>query len=198
MKIDFTINEDKIDDDFQRIAHELLNNWVLKVEDAFYRLTEIEFYYSGNIHKDPYIHGNDLQKQKGKWYFHGSGIDITFGDGNAYGGILIRAIYKINRGEEIYCYGPLNCVQELLRNFPIIFNAEINFGLIPAKKGELNYEKLIRAPRVGLKPEKNIEMRNKFYRFLIMPKQKHADKTLIFEAMKSQDFSEEERKNIWG
>lgn len=196
MEIDFTINEDKIDDNFQRIANDLLNNWVLNVEDALFRIAEIEFYYKGENHIDSYIHSHDLQRHKGKWYFHGSGIDITFGNETSFGGILIRAMVNIQSKE--YFYGPLVCVQELLRNFPTIFNTKINFGLIPAEKGQLFYEKLIRAPRVGLKPENNPEMWNKFYRFLIMPKQKHAYKTRIFEAMKSQDFSEDERKNIWG
>lgn len=198
MEIDFTINEDKIDDDFQRIANDLLNNCVLKAENALYRIAEIEFYYRDDAgkHNDSYIHGHQLQRQKGKWYFHGSGIDITFGDEKSFGGILIRAMVNIQSSE--YFYGPLVCVQELFRNFPAIFYAEINFGLTPAKNGQLILEKLIRAPRVGLKPENNPEMWNKFYRFLIMPKQKHANKTQIFEAMKSQDFSEDERKNIWG
>jgi len=198
MEIDFTINEEKIEEDFQRIANDLLNNWILKVGNALYRITEIEFYYSGNSHKDSYIHGHELQQQKGKWYFHGSGIDITFGDGNTYGGILIRAIYKINKGEEIYFYGPLNCVQELFVNFPTIFNTEINFGLIPVNEDQIVKEKVICAPRVGLNSTKNPEMWNKYYRFLVMPKQKHADKTGIIEAMKNQDFTEVERNNIWG
>lgn len=198
MEINFTINEDKIEDDFQRIANDLLNNWVLKVEDALYRITEIEFYYKGETHDDSYIHGHKLQQQKGKWYFHGSGIDVTFGDGNAYGGILIRAICKINKGEEMYCYGPLNCVQELFGNFPTIFNTEINFGFIQVNEDQIVKEKVIRAPRVGLNSTKNPEMWNKYYRFLVMPKQKHADKTGIIEAMKSQDFTEAERNNIWG
>jgi hypothetical protein len=198
MEIDFSIDEANIDEGFQRIANDLLNNWVIKVEDALYRITEIEFYYRDEArnHDDSYVHGHKMQKQKGKWYFHGSGIDITFGNEKSFGGILIRAMVNIHSNE--YFYGPLVCVQELFRNFPAIFNTEINFGLIPAKNGQLSFEKLIRAPRVGLKPENNLEMWNKFYRFLIMPKQKHADKTKIYEAMKNQDFTEVERNNIWG
>lgn len=198
MEIDFTISENRIDDDFQRIAHDLLNEWVLQVRNSIYRITEIEFYYKGETHDDSYIHSHKLQQQKGKWYFHGSGIDVTFGDGNTYGGILIRAIYKINKGEEMYCYGPLNCVQELFGNFSTIFNTEINFGLIPVNEDQIVKEKVIRAPRVGLNSTKNPEMWNKYYRFLVMPKQKHADKAGIIEAMKSQDFTEAERNNIWG
>lgn len=198
MEIDFTIREDKIDEDFQRIANDLLNEWVLKVEDSLYRITEIEFYYKDDCkeHDDSYIHGHLLQRQIGKWYFHGSGIDITFGNDGAYGGILIRAISNIQSKE--YIYGPLVCVQELFKNFPTIFNREINFGLIPAEENLFEKEKLIRAPRVGLNPQKDPEMCGRFYRFLVMPKQKHSDKTRIFAAMETQSFSEIERNNIWG
>ena len=196
MEIDFTITEGKIEADFKRIANDLLNNWVLKVEDALYRITEIEFYYKGKQHNDSYIHGHELQKQKGKWYFHGSGIDLTFGNSEAYGGILIRAIYRINDNK--YCYGPLNCILEIFSNLSSIYKPEMSFCLIPATEGLFENEKPIQALRVGLSPEKDPVMCNKYYRFLVMPQQKHADKTGIAEAMKNQKYSETEIINIWG
>lgn len=200
MEIDFTINEDKIDDDFQRIANDLLNNWVIKAEDALYRITEIEFYYRDEAgkHDDSYIHGHQLQRQKGKWYFHGSGIDITFGNSKAYGGILIRAINKVNKGGEKYCYGPLNCILEIFKNLSNIYQPEMSFCLIPATEELFEKEKPIRAQRVGLNPDKNQEMWNKYYRFLVMPKQKHADKTGIVNAMTNQGIDKAKTKNIWG
>ena len=198
MDIDLTISENTIKDDFARIANELLNKWILKVGGSQYRIAEIEFYYKDDNqeHDDSYIHGHAQQRQKGKWYFHGAGIDITFGNGKAFGGILIRAMVNIDTNE--YFYGPLVCIQELFRNFSTIFNTEINFGLVPSKNNQVIEEKIIRAPRVGLNPTKNPEMWNELYRFLIIPKLKHADKTKIFDAMKLQGFSEEECKNIWG
>lgn len=199
MEIDFSIDKGKVDEGFQRIANDLLNNWVLKVEDALYRITEIEFYYKkGEFHNDSYIHGHELQKQKGKWYFHGSGIDLTFGDGEAYGGILIRGICKVNDKKIKYCYGPLNCILEIFSNLSSIYKPEISFCLIPETEGLFKKEKPIRAPRVGLNPEKDSVMFNKYYRFLVMPKQKHADKTGIVDAMKNQGIDKAEIKNIWG
>ena len=199
MEIDFTINKDKIEEDFHRIANDLLNYWVLKVEDSLYRITEIEFYYNcGKLHNDTYIHGHELQKQKGKWYFHGSGIDLTFGNDDAFGGILIRAICKINDEGKRYCYGPLNCILEIFGNLSSIYKSEMSFCLIPAQEEQFKIEKPICAPRVGLNPEKNPIMWNKNYRFLVMPKQKHADKSRILEAMKSQGLSEVEQNSIWG
>ena len=199
MEIDFTINEGKEEGDFKRIANDLLNKWVLKVEDALYRITELEFYYrNGEFHNDTYVHGHDLQKQKGKWYFHGSGLDLTFGEGETHGGILIRAIYKINVGEEKYCYGPLNCILEIFSNLTSIYKPEMSFCLIPAVEDMFKIEKPISAPRVGLNPTLDPIMCSKNYRFLVMPKQKHADKTGIVEAMKKQNYPEAEIKNIWG
>jgi len=200
MEINFTINEDKIDDDFQRIANDILNNWVLKVEDALYRITELEFYYrdDGKKHDDSYIHGHELQRQKGKWYFHGSGIDITFGNGKAYGGILIRAICKVNEGTKKYCYGPLNCILEIFSNLSNIYKPEMSFCLIPATDMLFEKEKPLRALRVGLNSEKDPIMHGKYYRFFVMPTQKHADKTGIAEALRNQGIDETEIKNIWG
>jgi hypothetical protein len=196
MEIDLSINCDNVEGDFRRIATELMNRWVIKVAEEKYRITEIEFYYKNEFHSDPYIHGHVQQLEKGKWYFHGSGIDLTFGDGEAYGGILIRAIYNINRKK--YHYGPLNCVQEIFRNFSNIYETKLSFGLAPSKEGQFESEKPISAPRVGLNAIKDPEMCNKLYRFLIMPKQKHADKTKIAEAMHSQNYSVAEIQNIWG
>ncbi|HAH25010.1 MAG TPA: hypothetical protein DCL77_14860 [Prolixibacteraceae bacterium] len=199
MEIDFTITEEKIEADFKRIANDLLNNWILKVEDALYRITELEFYYRNiESHNDTYIHGHKLQKEKGKWYFHGSGIDLTFGNGESHGGILIRAICKINDKHEKYCYGPLNCILEIFSNLTSIYKPEMSFCLIPAIEGMFIVEKPICAPRVGLNPEKDPIMYAKHYRYLVMPKQKHADKTAIVEAMKNQNYPEAEINNIWG
>lgn len=199
MEIDFNIHEGKEEGDFKRIANDLLNKWAIKVEDALYRITELEFYYkNAESHNDTYIHGHDLQKQKGKWYFHGSGIDLTFGDCNTHGGILIRAICRINDDHKKYIYGPLNCILEIFSNLTSIYKPEISFCLIPAIEGMFEIEKPICAPRIGLNPSLDPIMHAKNYRFLVMPKQKHADKTGIVEAMKLQNYTDAQIKNIWG
>lgn len=197
MTIDFSIDESNIDNDFNRIANELMNHWILKVDSKEYRITEIEFYLKSDIHNDNYSHGHDLQKEKEKWYFHGSGVDITFGSNNFYGGILIRAIYDL-AGKK-YIYGPLNSITEIFSNIKSVYASDISFGLIYDKNERLEFEKPISAPRVGLNPLNNSGMYDKFYRFLIMPGQKHAEKTKIEEGMKQQKiYSENEIKKIWG
>jgi hypothetical protein len=196
MEINLNIESKEIEKDFQRIATDLMNSWVLKVENSQYRICEIEFYFQSKEHKDTYTHGHELQKKKGRWYFHGSGIDLTFGSSDIFGGILIRAIYDLDK--ERYIYGPLNTITELFGNLSTAYLKQFAFGLVYDSEKIMKTEKLIAAPRVGLNPNKIPEMYEKLYRFLIMPKKKHAEKTRIEHAMKIQDFSEEEIKNIWG
>jgi len=190
------IDNKDIEGSFNRIASGLMNEYVLKVENTQYRITEIEFYYRNNSHNDNYIHEHPFQKTKGKWYFHGSGIDITFGSEEAFGGILLRAVYNLNSGK--YIYGPINIISEIFSNIESVFETNLSFGFVSTKVGQLNYEKPIQAPRVGLNSNKNQEMYQKHYRYLIMPKQKHAEKTRIDEAMEKQGFSIDERNKIWG
>jgi len=190
------IDNNDIEGSFDRIASELMNEYVLKVEDSDYRITEIEFYYKDGNHNDNYIHGHPLQTTKRKWYFHGSGIDLTFGSEGVYGGILLRAIYNLKTSE--YIYGPIKIITEIFSNVQSVFETNISFGLIRAENKFSELEKPIKAPRVGLNEKTNPNMYNELYRYLIMPKQKHAEKTRIDVAMEIQGFSEEERHNIWG
>ncbi len=106
---------------FINIAQNLLNNSQLVVNNIPHRLVEIEFYYFSPTHPDFFTHRDNLQTEPGKWYFHrqgGSykggtfkGLDLTFGDYHAYGGILIRSLQTVNGN--IVC-GPSLCVDYLL------------------------------------------------------------------------------------
>jgi hypothetical protein len=87
---------------FDRIAQEVLNGCRLVVARQRYRFTEIEFYYFADIHADSFTHRDPLQREHCRWYFHRTGgvyrsgsfkgMDLTFGDGQAMGGILIRGL----------------------------------------------------------------------------------------------------------
>lgn len=82
---------------FARSANCLLNSTSLVVGGMSLRLTEVEVYYNGPGHADPFAHRDPIQLECGRWYFHprgGSykGLDITFGDGVATGGWLIRGL----------------------------------------------------------------------------------------------------------
>jgi hypothetical protein len=183
MKIDLSINETSPEMDFKRIATELMNDWVLQVNAKRYRIAEVEFYFKSDEHLDPYTHGHPLQKEMGKWYFHGSGIDITFGNNNYHGGILLRAIYSIDDVEN-YKYGPLKTVEEIFSNFSSVFDGQFTFKLSPALTDEIKKVDVYSAPRVGLNPNLNQDYCKRPYRFLIMPKEKHANKGEIAEALR--------------
>jgi hypothetical protein len=101
--------------------------------------------------------------------------------------------------KEKYYYGPLVLLQELFRNFPGVHDTKLIFGLIPDTENRIEQEKPIAAPRVGLNPKHNEVMYEKNYRFLVMAKKKHAEKTRIYEAMKkSGKYTKKELDNIWG
>ena len=153
-----------IEDSFKRIAKSLFNDYKINVNDHWYRLLEIEFYYNNNSNfKDPYIHFNDLQKEQGCWYFHRSGIDITFGNMDIYGGILIRRIAKVSKEAgaeksfiEFEVDGPIKVKQELTKHFNGVLDAKPNsFTLTDisrCKHSDLMMETIfeLTAKRVGL------------------------------------------------
>jgi hypothetical protein len=107
---------------FARIADLLLNRTSWGVAGLPHRITECEFYYRGTAHDDPFTHGDPVQVHPGRWYFHrtagvyrgGSfkGIDVTFGDGTARGGILIRGA---EAADGTFIDGPSLLVDHLLR-----------------------------------------------------------------------------------
>jgi hypothetical protein len=86
-----------------------------------HRFTEIEFYYFGELHPDPFTHRDPIQKECGRWYFHrtrgvyrgGSfkGFDLTFGGREAFGGVLIRGL---EAPDGTLIDGPSLCVDHLL------------------------------------------------------------------------------------
>jgi hypothetical protein len=106
---------------FQRIAELLLQRTVLDVAGDAHELCEIEFYFHGEGHPDPFTHGQALQRSSGRWYFHKSGesyrggtykgLDITFGPPEAFGGILLRSL-STSEGQLIN--GSSLCVEHLL------------------------------------------------------------------------------------
>jgi 3-methyladenine DNA glycosylase Mpg len=106
---------------FDAIAGRLLCGCRLMAAGTAYRLTEVEMYYHGGTHLDPFSHRDPMQKNTGLWYFHrthgvyrsGSfkGVDLTFGGGEAFGGILIRGI---ETEDGTLVDGPSLCVDYLL------------------------------------------------------------------------------------
>jgi hypothetical protein len=87
---------------FAELAARLVNACDFIVSGQRYRFTEVEAYYFSADHPDPYAHRDPLQREYARWYFHRTGgtyrggsfkgLDLTFGDGAAYFGFLIRGI----------------------------------------------------------------------------------------------------------
>ena len=192
-------------DDFAKIAGDLMNNNVLIVHDVYYRFTSLEFYYHHNDHQDCYSHQHPNQKTSGQWYLHGSGLDITFGGTNIYGGILIRGIKNLQ--EQTYINGPILCVQELFRNFGEVDDSEkINFYIqtIPwDRMGSLVEEQeFYHSRRVGLNPKIDTTPEARFfngmYRFFIQPKITQKDKSNIANDILKQVKSEKNVNDLFG
>jgi 3-methyladenine DNA glycosylase Mpg len=172
---------------FTRIAERLLNRSRLVVRRRPYRLVEIEFYYWSKAHPDPFTHRDPIQFHSGHWYFHrthgvyrgGSfkGLDLTFGQGDASGGILIRGL---ETPDGTLIDGPSLCVDHLLDVTGAATVAEldrtINKRLAWEDGNPLMLEAidtpddrpLFRSPRIGLSLKKNA-LRKEATRFILRP-----------------------------
>ena len=185
------INLRQIEQSFERIANELMNEYAIKVRETYYRIVDCEFYFTHELHNDVYTHGHEEQSKTGSWYFHGSGIDITIGnkETGSKGGILLRGIAKISdkqnaNGDCIEVnkktIGPLNVLTTLFSHFENIFDKDNSFYLVRKQEiGILNFieTRILKLPRIGLNIQRNKEdYFEKLYRFISFPYLPHAEK----------------------
>lgn len=140
---------------FKKIADALLNRFAIRKGDNYYRFVEIEFYHS-KTDEDTYRENNvertltyKRKANAGEWFFHPSGVDITFAsDGNCnYGGILIRSIVM---NSNFFC-GPYRVEDELFGKFNA-FESPNDFPQIVAH--HFSKENFNVITRWGIKPEK--------------------------------------------
>lgn len=162
---------------FRTIAWQLMNNYKLQSGEAFYRITECEFYYYSENHKDTYVHGHDRQKQTiGEWYFHGSGLDITLGNEKGYGGILLRGIAAVKKESPIpkredAINGPLKICTELFSQLGSIeLQRQHSFGFVNIEREKIGAcmpeTAVFEVPRIGLNKNIDSKFAEKPYRFL--------------------------------
>ncbi|MBI2280898.1 MAG: hypothetical protein HYU68_09450 [Bacteroidetes bacterium] len=181
-KIEDLFNEFEAEKDmtkkFAEIADKLMNNFVIRANRKDFRLAEIEFYlHEKEKHEDDFIHSkiikdkpNDSAKHQikmGCWYFHYSGIDLTFGDknNNRFGGILIRSIIPLE--DEIKpIIGPLKLKNHLLNQYENISQSRDFLKLIPIED-KLKQDEIIPMQRVGLGTTGDEDFRNLKYRFVL-------------------------------
>lgn len=134
---------------FNELTNMLMNHFVIAKGNDKYEFVEIEFYLFAPEHQDVITYPRKIVESRnpesgenekklvpmeaGQWFFHQSGVDITFKcDGTQFGGILIRSIKRTSDSKLIN--GPLNCVYHLwdefnalapsLQEYPIIIPTE--------------------------------------------------------------------------
>lgn len=162
---------------FSEIAEKLMNNFVIKANNIDYRLAEIEFYlYEKGKHEDTFIHANVLEEKPNKaaklqckmacWYFHYSGIDITFGNKNGrFGGILIRSLVSSLENPTNELVGPLKLKNELLNQYQEIDKSRDFLKLSISKKSLSIVPKHL--VRVNLGKSGDQKFREMKYRFIL-------------------------------
>lgn len=106
---------------FRRIADLLLNRTTWRIGQVPHRIVEIELYWDGAGHLDTFTHGDPLQREFGRWYFHRQGgeyrggtykgLDLAIGRDDVAAGILIRGAAALS-GPTLD--GPCTCVDHLL------------------------------------------------------------------------------------
>ena len=214
-------NRETILNDFDRIADKFRKDVNIKINKSYYRITDFEFYTFSEKFPDPQTHKNKLQLENGKFYLHSSGIDITFGDGINYGGILIRGVIKLYDGAEQESgfskeqfEGPQIVATELfsnLNNLEENNDNEISLIDIDGRNQDACFYPgrfYIKTKRVGLTPkeqDKEDYYMNAPLRYIVVlksfPKFRQKIKgieTLLVEEMKKGKLKEEEVNEILG
>lgn len=106
---------------FRAIADLMLNGVTWQIGGAPHRFTEIEIYCNSPAHPDTFTHGDTMQEEFARWYFHRSGgtyksgsykgLDLAFGRPGAPAGVLIRGV---ETPEGALIDGPSMCVDHVL------------------------------------------------------------------------------------
>lgn len=167
LKVNFETEASTIES-FDQIANKIANDINIKINETYYRIVDFEFYVFSKAIPDPHTYKNDLQLQSGKLYLHSSGIDITFGDGENYGGILLRSVVKLYDGADqssgfMKCQyeGPQIVATELFSSLNSLFDSkknEISLVDINGYNQDACFYPAIRVlktKRVGLTPKAN-------------------------------------------
>lgn len=103
-----------------------------------------------------------LTTKSGEWFFHYSGVDIALRNENGYGGILIRAIYDIDKKK--HYKGPMVSAMRLFSGVNAFSNT-IQTKIVPEPLEEIQVKK---SERIGLWQNAIENGADKFqYRFYI-------------------------------
>lgn len=178
INIDFS-SEQSVLESLDNLANKLFDQ-TLCINNSKYYLMDFEFYVksrNSNVFKDEYTYSSEAQLKKGNFFFHKSGLDITWGNEDLYVGILIRSVAKLfdstvpnseqstNQAYKIgkYIMGPQMVADELINQINIlegtrIFFEEKHYAGLDA---DLKFPHISKTKRVGL-PPKNFDDSEKF------------------------------------
>jgi hypothetical protein len=144
---------------YEELANILLNEVVIKKGECLYWITDIEFYLYTPKHKDIITYPRNCEA--GQWFFHNSGVDISFEskvgtavkektkkrmahltEDSAFGGILIKAIEPAwvedsKDGAITDLKGPQKLCDELFDMFDAFGNAD-NFPQLAIANNKRN------------------------------------------------------------
>lgn len=162
---DFLKIQYETEDEFEKIACELLNNYAIQNHDSIYRLIEVEFYWTSPKYKDDSTYQRKhVNPKNGDWFFHYSGVDIALKNDKirGFGGILIRGIYSLKE-KRIY-KGPMICAMKLFSGTSA-FSESIKTKIIEYK---FDKKEVKRTERIGLGENAKMSGTDKLnYRFII-------------------------------
>lgn len=114
-------------DYFKEIADLLMNKCVISKGSINYEILEIEFYLFTPNHQDIITYPRNTKA--GQWFFHQSGVDLTFEcNTEHFGGILIRGLRNVETGQ--LTLGPQKCVDLLWNKFDAFEVLENEYPII--------------------------------------------------------------------
>lgn len=129
-KLSISVCFDNLSDYFKGIADLLMNKFVISKGTDKYEIIEMEFYLVAPNHPDVITYPRNCKA--GQWFFHQSGVDLTFETTkNQFGGILIRGLRKID-GDREQIFGPLKCVAKLWDVFDAFDRVPSEYPVIEA------------------------------------------------------------------
>ena len=160
----------------ENLANILLNEVQIKKGQNIYRIICAELYIYNENHPDPAVYERNCPA--GMWYFHSSGVDISFKSfyeldnkkiikNSTFGGILVRGIELLNgvsNSNKNTTNAPLNVCDELFDKFNAFDTSLDNFPQIIENTApssyKINFEK-----RVNITAGKLEKRKEKFESF---------------------------------
>lgn len=173
--LDASSDSTVINEVFKEIAVELFSNYHIQKGIRKYELLEIEFYFFSNNHKDIITYPRTSDRP-GMWFFHMSGVDITFGskvecNNEFYGGILIRSMIRTDENKPFPISGPMKCVEELFDYINAVDHNVKNDIPCIVRNDEMGY-----TPTVPIKFDGNINRCPRYIPFRVKANESIDDK----------------------